>query len=59
MKYILYFNEISKDKLNLAGGKGINLGELFNNNFVVQEGLCVTTDAYDLLIENDTLKEMI
>ena len=59
MKYILYFNEISKDKLNLAGGKGINLGELFNNNFVVPEGFCVTTDAYDLLIENETLKEMI
>ena len=58
MKYILYFNEINKEKLHLAGGKGINLGELFNNKFVVPEGFCVTTEAYDLLMENKALKEM-
>ena len=59
MKYILYFNEINKEKLNLAGGKGVNLGELFNNKFIVPEGFCVTTEAYDLLVENEILKEMI
>ena len=58
MKYILYFNEINREKLHLAGGKGINLGELFNNKFVVPEGFCVTTEAYDLLMENETLREM-
>ena len=59
MKYILYFNEINKEKQSLAGGKGVNLGELFNNKFIVPEGFCVTTEAYDLLVENEALKEMI
>ena len=56
MKYILYFNEINREKLHLAGGKGINLGELYNNNLVGPEGFCVTTEAYDLLKENKILK---
>jgi phosphoenolpyruvate synthase/pyruvate phosphate dikinase len=59
MKYVLYFNEINKEKFHLAGGKGINLGELFNNNFVVPDGFCITTEAYDLLMENKTLKNLI
>ena len=59
MKYVLYFNEINKEKVNLVGGTGINLGELYNNHFVVPDGFCITTEAYDLLMENKTLKKMI
>lgn len=59
MKYVLYFNEIDKKKINLVGGKGVNLGELFNNGFSVPEGFCVTTEAYDLLMQDNELKKLV
>lgn len=49
--------------LGSAGGKGANLGELFQAGFNVPSGYIITTTAYDLLLqENDLqhrLKEMI
>lgn len=59
MKYILYFNEIDNEKVHLVGGKGVNLGELFNNGFSVPEGFCVTTNAYDLFMQDNELKSLI
>ena len=59
MKYVLYFNEISKKDLMLAGGKGANLGELFNNEFPVPSGFCITTDAYKLIVKDEELRELI
>ncbi len=59
MKYVSYFNEISKKDLMLAGGKGANLGELFNNGFPVPPGFCITTDAYKLIVKDEKLNELI
>ncbi|WP_229244112.1 phosphoenolpyruvate synthase [Emticicia sp. CRIBPO] len=46
--YVLGFNEIDRSKLMLAGGKGVNLGELSGiAGLHVPEGFCVTTGAYE------------
>ncbi len=45
-KYIYWFRELSKESLNIAGGKGANLGEMFNNGFPIPEGFVVSSEAY-------------
>ncbi|VVB75387.1 Phosphoenolpyruvate synthase [Candidatus Tiddalikarchaeum anstoanum] len=41
-----WFNEISKKDIGIAGGKGANLGEMFQAGFPVPPGFIVTADAY-------------
>lgn len=45
-KYIAYFREIGKQDIELAGGKGANLGEMSQMGFPVPPGFCVTATAY-------------
>jgi len=46
-QYVLHFAEINQAKLPDAGGKGANLGELYNIPEInVPEGFCVTTAAF-------------
>jgi pyruvate,water dikinase len=47
MKYIRKFNEINKEDGAVVGGKGANLGEIFNAGLPVPDGFCITTTAYD------------
>jgi pyruvate,water dikinase len=46
MKYIKHFTEINKSDLPLVGGKGLNLGLLTQEGFLVPDGFCITTEAY-------------
>ena len=55
---IIWFKDINKDKVNLVGGKGANLGEMFNK-FPIPDGFCVTTNAYQSFITNNNLFEKI
>lgn len=58
---ILDFNEIKKEDVLIAGGKGANLGEMTRSKMNVPKGFVITTDCYrdflkengiDILIEN-------
>ena len=52
--YVLKFREIDKTQLLLAGGKGSNLGELSKiHGIQVPEGFCVTTEAYQIALEQN------
>lgn len=52
--YVLGFMDIDRTKLNLAGGKGANLGELSKiEELKVPEGFCVTTEAYKRAVVNN------
>lgn len=51
-KYILSFAELAKDKIDLVGGKGANLGELVRANFPVPDGFCINVEAYKRLVIN-------
>jgi len=59
MKYVKWFDELSKDDVTVAGGKGANLAEMANAGFPVPEGFVVIKDAYDKFLEENKLKEKI
>jgi len=52
---ILWFREISKDSIPQAGGKGANLGEMYNLGIPVPNGFVVTSDAYFRFIKENQL----
>jgi phosphoenolpyruvate synthase/pyruvate phosphate dikinase len=52
--YVLGLQDINREKILLAGGKGANLGELSAINGIrVPEGFCVTTGAYKKITDNN------
>jgi len=59
IEFIKWFSEIGKDSGKIVGGKGANLGEIFNLGVPVPEGFVVTAQAYDYFIKNSNLSEKI
>src|SRR3989338_1799196 len=57
--FTLSFSQISKKDIALAGGKGANLGEMYNAKIPVPNGFVVTAQAYYYFIEKYGLKEKI
>src|ERR687893_3196150 len=49
--YTVRLDEVGKDDIALAGGKGANLGELSRAGLPVPPGFVVTTRAYDAFVE--------
>lgn len=47
MKYVEFFEELRKEDVAIAGGKGANLGELTNAGIPVPPGFVVTSKTYD------------
>ncbi len=56
---ILWFNEIGKNDIASAGGKGANLGEMERAGFPVPPGFCVVTEAYREHIRTLELEPLI
>ena len=56
---LLWFKDIHFEDVNLVGGKGANLGEMYNIGIPVPNGFCVTADAYFKFIEVNKLKPKI
>ncbi len=54
-----HFDQINKDSLAIAGGKGSHLGELTNAGFNVPTGFIVTTNAYFDFLQRNQLMEKI
>ncbi len=59
MTNIAWFKDISKEDGALVGGKGANLGEMFNAKFPIPNGFVVTSDAYKLFLEKTGVQSMI
>ena len=59
MPNILWLNEISKDSIPMVGGKGANLGEMYNNNFPVPKAFVITADAYKEFLNSTRIQEQI
>jgi len=57
--FIKWFSEIGKKDIPIAGGKGANLGEMYNHKFPVPPGFVITAQAYDYFIEKAGLKEKL
>ena len=58
-RYIAWLSDLSKKDLQLAGGKGANLGEMFNAKFPVPQAFVATTDAFFAFIKETKLKDKI
>lgn len=56
---ILWFNEIKYEDVALTGGKGANLGEMYNLGIPVPNGFVVTASAYFQFIKENNLKPAI
>lgn len=59
MKNILWFKEIRFEDVNIVGGKGANLGEMYNLGIPVPNGFVVTADSYFNFIKQNSLKTKI
>jgi pyruvate,water dikinase len=57
--HILWFNQISKNDIAIAGGKGANLGEMTTAGIPVPNGFVVTATAYYDFLETTSLKQKI
>ncbi len=61
--FIKWFSELNKDSGPIAGGKGANLGEIYDLDIPVPPGFVVTAQAYDYFIEkaniDDKIKELL
>jgi pyruvate, water dikinase len=57
--FVKWFSELNKDSGSIAGGKGANLGEIFNLKVPVPPGFVVTAQAYDYFIESSGIKDKI
>lgn len=58
-KFILWFSEAHKEDIPLVGGKGANLGELYNAKIPVPNGFIVTADAYFYFLDKTNLRKKI
>ena len=58
-KYIAWLSNLSKKDIKLAGGKGANLGEMFNAKFPVPQAFVVTTDAFYYFLKETKIEEQI
>ncbi len=54
---ILNFREIHKEDIPFVGGKGANLGEMYNSGFPVPPGFCVTAHTYSEFLRRTGIKD--
>lgn len=57
--YIVSFDEAGATERALVGGKGANLARLARDGLPVPAGFCVTTAAYEALIDKPSIEEAI
>ncbi|MEM4133646.1 MAG: phosphoenolpyruvate synthase [Candidatus Micrarchaeia archaeon] len=59
MKHIYWFEELNKDSLPIAGGKGANLGEMIRAGFPIPPGFVVSADSYYEYIKKYGIDKLI
>ena len=56
---IKWFKDISKDDVEIVGGKGANLGEMTQAGLPIPPGFVVTAQTYKEFIEKTKIKDKI
>src|SRR5574339_584415 len=57
--YVIELDQIGKDDIKIAGGKGANLGQMIKFGIPVPSGFIVTTSSFDYLIQTNNLGNKI
>lgn len=59
MSFVLPFNQLSKNHVAIAGGKGAQLGEMTQAGIPVPPGFVVLTASFEEMLEENNLKNSI
>ena len=59
MEDIAWFKELSKDDIPLVGGKGANLGEMYNAGLPIPPGFAITSEAFRKFIVGKKIDQQI
>ncbi|MEM4266761.1 MAG: PEP/pyruvate-binding domain-containing protein, partial [Candidatus Nanoarchaeia archaeon] len=59
MADIAWFKELSKKDVPLVGGKGANLGEMYNAGLPIPPGFAVTSEAFQKFIQGTKIDKQI
>ncbi|MEK6939655.1 MAG: phosphoenolpyruvate synthase [Nanoarchaeota archaeon] len=59
MSYVVWFKELRKDSIAIAGGKGSNIGEMLTLHLPVPNGFAVTAQTYGEYLEKKKIKSKI
>jgi len=58
-EFIKWFAELSNKEIQIAGGKGASLAEMYNNKFPIPPGFVITAQAYSYFINKAGIKGKI
>lgn len=59
MKNVMWFKELNRGSLAEAGGKGANLGEMYQNGFPIPNGFVATSGAYYKHLDENNIRDAI
>jgi len=59
MEYVEYFEELKKEDVDIAGGKGANLGELTQAGIPVPPGFVITSATYQKFMDETGITQKI
>src|SRR3989344_8766803 len=59
MSYVVWFKELRKDSIAIAGGKGSNIGEMLTLRLPVPNGFAVTAQMYGEYLQRTKIKVKI
>lgn len=57
--YVIGLDQIGKDDIKIAGGKGANLGQMIKFGISVPSGFIVSTSSFDNLIQINNVENQI
>lgn len=59
MSYIVWFKDLTKGSISIAGGKGANLGEMYTLGIPVPNGFAITAQCYQRFVTKTGLQQKI
>lgn len=59
MEYVEFFEELKKEDVDIAGGKGANLGELTQAGIPVPPGFVITSATYQKFMDETGITQKI
>ena len=54
---VIWFKDIEKEDIALVGGKGVNLGIMYNYGLPVPPGFVVTASAFKRFIDSNNIAQ--
>jgi len=57
--YVKWFPELSNKDVQIAGGKGASLSEMYNNKFPVPPGFIISAQSFDYFLTKNNIKDKI